>query len=88
MKLYLAFLNEKISDPAAFRRLCVETKSSHSMAHLRNSAAFRRLCVETLYPRWRITSDFQPPSGGCVLKPVSSFADNAKVGSRLQAAVC
>ena len=32
-------------------------------------AAFRRLCVETLvWSIWAIFS-FQPPSGGCVLKP-------------------
>ena len=55
--------------PAAFRRLCVET------IHIRKSpvntppAAFRRLCVETDSSANEFGFDFQPPSGGCVLKP-------------------
>ena len=61
------FLPEK-EQPAAFRRLCVETSYEMSGIELTQPAAFRRLCVETL-----ILSDFirnfsQPPSGGCVLK--------------------
>ena len=31
-------------------------------------AAFRRLCVETILPRRPQGGEFQPPSGGCVLK--------------------
>ena len=33
--------------PAAFRRLCVETKTKTSKTMIKNPAAFRRLCVET-----------------------------------------
>ena len=35
--------------PAAFRRLCVETMTSHFTDCFVKPAAFRRLCVET-YP--------------------------------------
>ena len=35
-------------DPAAFRRLCVETKSLIRPPVKKAPAAFRRLCVETL----------------------------------------
>ena len=39
-------------------------------------AAFRRLCVETLAIRgaFLICSN-QPPSGGCVLKPVAIYRE-------------
>ena len=37
--------------PAAFRRLCVETKIRHINNHTTDPAAFRRLCVETC-PLW------------------------------------
>ncbi len=33
------------------------------------SAAFRRLCVETKARTGEVVLKFQPPSGGCVLKP-------------------
>ena len=35
-------------DPAAFRRLCVETVSHDLCKHINKPAAFRRLCVETI----------------------------------------
>ena len=34
--------------PAAFRRLCVETRQTKSAPPKQNPAAFRRLCVETM----------------------------------------
>ena len=34
-------------DPAAFRRLCVETLERSKEDYTRDPAAFRRLCVET-----------------------------------------
>ena len=56
--------------PAAFRRLCVETSQGTPLKEITKPAAFRRLCVETkitlITP---CTLTFQPPSGGCVLKP-------------------
>ena len=60
------------SEPAAFRRLCVETPSREMKKFFEKPAAFRRLCVET-----RITDGLfakrhlQPPLGGCVLKQKS-----------------
>ena len=55
--------------PAAFRRLCVETKYFVSYDGNKIPAAFRRLCVETtsLAVVYRSLRN-QPPSGGCVLK--------------------
>ena len=44
-------LLQKMSNqqPAAFRRLCVETQSPHTRNQHENPAAFRRLCVETYF---------------------------------------
>ena len=55
-------------DPAAFRRLCVETWVYENQAIKLNPAAFRRLCVETMSLKKVSDSALQPPSGGCVLK--------------------
>ena len=55
-------------EPAAFRRLCVETPLNVCQYIAISPAAFRRLCVETnlgLKPCGRLR---QPPLGGCVLK--------------------
>ena len=74
---------------AAFRRLCVETKSAEHHKNFGLTAAFRRLCVETMTSHLIGGDDvIQPPSGGCVLKRV--FKDDSDVTrySRLQAAVC
>ena len=61
----------KNTHPAAFRRLCVETMLSEHPLLILDPAAFRRLCVETTtcLPLTGNPSA-QPPSGGCVLKPV------------------
>ena len=57
------------NNPAAFRRLCVETSVTSKLIWSASPAAFRRLCVETngvnFNPSPLCT---QPPSGGCVLK--------------------
>ena len=37
-----------LKDPAAFRRLCVETRFASSTSWFQVPAAFRRLCVETI----------------------------------------
>ena len=61
-------------EPAAFRRLCVETSGAQEYSATMEPAAFRRLCVETY--QWRLNrrlSMRQPPSGGCVLKHTYSF---------------
>ena len=77
--------------PAAFRRLCVETRLK---LNRRNPygvpAAFRRLCVETTsHKKSAAALEIQPPSGGCVLKlPPKSNIQRKKEPSRLQAAVC
>ena len=74
---------------AAFGRLCVETKP-RSRASVRDlAAAFGRLCVETPRRRSKSRAAWQPPSGGCVLKPVYLLAASVALnGSRLRAAVC
>ena len=41
---------ERLRLPAAFRRLCVETKANGQPKKLFKPAAFRRLCVETKQP--------------------------------------
>jgi len=35
-----------------------------------------------------LSFNFQPPSGGCVLKPVQSFAETAKVGDQPPSGGC
>ena len=56
--------------PAAFRRLCVETANKSPDAAADWPAAFRRLCVETVNGLTNRKGSNQPPSGGCVLKPL------------------
>ena len=55
-------------NPAAFRRLCVETWRYRAVRRNVAPAAFRRLCVETTYTVSGQRAGNQPPSGGCVLK--------------------
>ena len=56
-------------DPAAFGRLCVETKRRSRRLREPKPAAFGRLCVETmLMNSLKKKLCLQPPSGGCVLK--------------------
>ena len=55
-------------DPAAFRRLCVETNAVLTACCGSRPAAFRRLCVETRLAYAQNGGIVQPPSGGCVLK--------------------
>ena len=56
--------------PAAFGRLCVETYSKAGRNYIHLPAAFGRLCVETSQGSAIKEIDNQPPSGGCVLKPM------------------
>ena len=65
-------LNERIL-AAAFGRLCVETTTMSPMQFKLTAAAFGRLCVETRLNLLSMNSNKQPPSGGCVLKPVFLF---------------
>ena len=39
--------SQKFKNPAAFRRLCVETRNTLVVGGHEGPAAFRRLCVET-----------------------------------------
>ena len=55
-------------DPAAFRRLCVETQTPAKVEVKKKPAAFRRLCVETTLYSQPDEDAAQPPLGGCVLK--------------------
>ena len=68
LKLYLSVVHSDRSNPAAFRRLCVETPPNSVIGQTDPPAAFRRLCVETAYFSKSQSSPAQPPSGGCVLK--------------------
>ena len=56
---------------AAFGRLCVETFPYRLVGGLKNAAAFGRLCVETIMLNLTMVFLWQPPSGGCVLKPAA-----------------
>ena len=64
---------------AAFRRLCVETALAAASKYTDNAAAFRRLCVETAsfgaVLGWFC---WQPPSGGCVLKPARAGSNRPR----------
>ncbi len=69
-------------EPAAFRRLCVETATSLYPVTGSHPAAFRRLCVETTHKTKVETKSepAQPPSGGCVLKQqLETFAKFPKI---------
>ena len=59
--------------PAAFRRLCVETRWPNHLSTGLTPAAFRRLCVETIMFHFTGEGLAQPPSGGCVLKQDGSL---------------
>ena len=48
LKLMLQICRLETVNPAAFRRLCVETTAKAVLPILGLPAAFRRLCVETL----------------------------------------
>ena len=50
-------------------------------------AAFRRLCIETVRFDMSEKEKRQPPSGGCVLKPMKFEIKWHYSNSRLQAAV-
>ena len=66
---------------AAFRRLCVETETGLSaVSAWKKAAAFRRLCVETMSVNGSEFLSLQPPSGGCVLKPLRKQVATGKVG--------
>ena len=73
---------------AAFGRLCVETDNAPPATHGASAAAFGRLCVETAKTPSARLSPRQPPSGGCVLKPLIPISTRFPYGSRLRAAVC
>ena len=69
LKLYGQVYIGGQNDPAAFRRLCVETLAlKPAFGAINLPAAFRRLCVETSVLPCSAASTTQPPSGGCVLK--------------------
>ena len=75
-------------DAAAFGRLCVETLYNINMFTMPFAAAFGRLCVETLPTPNGYCHNWQPPSGGCVLKQLKPLLLSLRNGSRLRAAVC
>ena len=70
LKLFTRIGTRLMREPAAFRRLCVETNHFFISSGARLPAAFRRLCVETPICRKRRKAMSQPPLGGCVLKPL------------------
>ena len=84
-------LNDNLThrEPAAFRRLCVETISESWPMSSWAPAAFRRLCVETL--RTVHKSDRQIPAAFrrlCVETNTPKKLPPLPEASRLQAAVC
>ena len=60
-------------EPAAFGRLCVETRRQNTARANTCPAAFGRLCVETDWNKpYQPQARPQPPSGGCVLKHLNN----------------
>ena len=78
-----------LDEPAAFRRLCVETVIVFGSASETAPAAFRRLCVET---DTQITMPAKSSPAAfrrlCVETAKSVTDTSVTVTSRLQAAVC
>jgi len=74
--------------PAAFGRLRVETCLARGVPLDPRPAAFGRLRVETPMPTTTTVPMRQPPSGGCVLKPIAKLAAATAPSSRLRAAAC
>ena len=54
---------------ATFGWLCVETALVKSVPVPYYAATFGWLCVETTFNFAKVVLTWQPPSGGCVLKP-------------------
>ena len=76
-------------EPAAFRRLCVETAGMPSRMYVYRPAAFRRLCVETI--SWSATRPVKNPAAFrrlCVETARTTGHIYTNPSSRLQAAVC
>ena len=75
-------------NPAAFRRLCVETRiqnlyNPHHLQPPSGGCVLKLKCIKRLH-----LSNAQPPSGGCVLKLLIERRFKNGKSSRLQAAVC
>ena len=63
---------DKFAQAATFGWLCVETTQDKSILDkLKGAATFGWLCVETVLNTQERDVSLQPPSGGCVLKPVN-----------------
>ncbi len=76
-------------DPAAFRRLCVETTDFRQPFTCCKIQPPSGGCVlKPAHIRQGFIVVSQPPSGGCVLKQHDAEAHDIDDSSRLQAAVC
>ena len=77
-------------DPAAFRRLCVETTTKEFFAKITKPAAFRRLCVETAASAAELGAQAEPAAFRrlCVETAIAVLSSSENMSSRLQAAVC
>ena len=60
LKQSYSLTDNSLQEPAAFRRLCVETVRRSDSCSRSNPAAFRRLCVETVEAVERLP--FEKPS--------------------------
>ena len=82
-------MKNKRQNPAAFRRLCVETTALVPVLNNQFPAAFRRLCVET---KWKDIKRFNVAPAAfrrlCVETTVRGRDGRGAHTSRLQAAVC
>ena len=74
---------------ATFGWLCVETAMPVVAMATDYAATFGWLCVETFRRQRLLHLILQPPSGGCVLKPLADYPIRAThPGSHLRVAVC
>ena len=78
-----------IIPPAAFGRLCVETRTAITQTRTATPAAFGRLCVETL-PECSVVDQMSAAAFGrlCVETLNALLLNSFQVVSRLRAAVC
>ena len=69
LKLRNHIQTDNKADPAAFRRLCVETSCRYKIGKIWHQPPSGGCVLKRSCCLLHVYDDFQPPSGGCVLKP-------------------
>ena len=78
----------RITVPAAFGRLCVETFMGYKLLTGLGQPPSGGCVLKQETRLWEGSRKGQPPSGGCVLKLLHGVLDADYRPSRLRAAVC